>query len=315
MTDPEIERLIIQLGRFGEREEALNALVQMGAEVVDTLCRALVGHPWDVSEGVAIALVMLGPLAVEALLRTLTDRNPWLRADSARLLGKIGDRRAVLPLCRAASCEDGYVRLRAAEALLKLNDERAVEPLCQTLSHRDRAIRSDAARALGKFGDARAVGPLCRMFAAKEAYWTTAVEALGTMGDAETLPIKILLETRLTVVQRLEALDALRQVHHRGRIATQVYPLPEITDYCRQQLSHPEPTVRQEAQALLEARSLLRGSASTDRMHREELVRAAISTDARTDAQQLLRTSSQTEIQPIAPIRRKRSLSAWWRRR
>ncbi len=54
-----------------------------------------------------------------------------------RLLGKLGDKRAVLPLIEALKDEDEDVRKEAAEALGELEDKRAVVPLIEALKDED----------------------------------------------------------------------------------------------------------------------------------------------------------------------------------
>ncbi len=54
-----------------------------------------------------------------------------------------------------------YVRMAAATALGRIGDARAVEPLCTVLKDSDRDVRGDAVEALGRISDARAVEPLC----------------------------------------------------------------------------------------------------------------------------------------------------------
>jgi phycocyanobilin lyase alpha subunit len=78
--------------------------------------------------------------AIEALIATLedeTDRTPDggypLRRNSARALGKLGDRKAVPALIRCLSCSDFYVREAAAKSLGILDDSSSIPELMKLL--------------------------------------------------------------------------------------------------------------------------------------------------------------------------------------
>jgi HEAT repeat protein len=74
-------------------------------------------------------------------------------------LAKIGDRRAVEPLCQALGDSDSDIRACAVLSLGEIG-EPAVEPLCEALRYPEWVVRACAANALAKIGDARAVEPL-----------------------------------------------------------------------------------------------------------------------------------------------------------
>ena len=76
---------------------------------------------------------------------------------AARVLGEIGDERAVEPLIEALSYDEGgwhdyEVHVAAAEALGNIGDKRAVEPLIKVLSDAGWKVREVAAEALKKLG-------------------------------------------------------------------------------------------------------------------------------------------------------------------
>lgn len=78
--------------------------------------------------------------AIDALIATLedeTDRTPEggypLRRNSARALGKLGDRKAVPALIRCLNCSDFYVRDAAAESLGMLGDPVCIPELMKLL--------------------------------------------------------------------------------------------------------------------------------------------------------------------------------------
>lgn len=78
--------------------------------------------------------------AIDALIATLedeTDRTPDggypLRRNSARALGKLGDRKAVPALIRCLDCSDFYVRDAAVESLGRLGDPVCIPELMKLL--------------------------------------------------------------------------------------------------------------------------------------------------------------------------------------
>lgn len=80
------------------------------------------------------------PDAIQALIRALEDTDDRteaggypLRRNAARALGKLGDRRAVLPLVQSLECSDYYVREAAAQALEALGDPSCIPALVTLL--------------------------------------------------------------------------------------------------------------------------------------------------------------------------------------
>ncbi|NJN88736.1 MAG: HEAT repeat domain-containing protein [Leptolyngbyaceae cyanobacterium SL_7_1] len=81
------------------------------------------------------------PAAVEALMAALADESDRtelggypLRRNAARALGKLGDRRAVLPLVQCLESDDFYVREAAAQSLGMLGDPSSVPALLPLLA-------------------------------------------------------------------------------------------------------------------------------------------------------------------------------------
>ena len=114
--------------------------------------------------------------AIAALLAALEDdrdRAPDggypLRRNAARALGKLGDKRAVVPLTRCLEFPDYYVREAAAQALEVLEDRRCIPALMKLLSGGIEA----ATRVPGK---PHLVQP-----------YEAIIEALGTLGATEAI--------------------------------------------------------------------------------------------------------------------------------
>jgi HEAT repeat protein len=111
-------------------------------------------------EDAAQALAQAGDLAVLLLYQALKNQDRAARCQAAAVLGKIGDRRAVQPLCEALKDESWSVRAHAIEALGRIGDYGAVPPLVELLEHREWSVRTRVAEALGRIADPRAVPPL-----------------------------------------------------------------------------------------------------------------------------------------------------------
>jgi HEAT repeat protein len=90
---------------------------------------------------------------IDGLIKALENKSLEVRYDAVQALGRIGDARAVTPLC--AALKDPYieVRMAAADVLGKMGDARAVEPLVNQLTKEKFSRASeDAAKALIKIG-------------------------------------------------------------------------------------------------------------------------------------------------------------------
>ncbi|MBZ9570720.1 HEAT repeat domain-containing protein [Methanobrevibacter sp. TMH8] len=98
----------------------------------------------------------LEPL-IEVLSTKGTTKN--VKEFSARLLGVIGDEKAIDPLIATLRDNNKLVRREASTALSRMGDN-AVEPLINILDDDDWRVRGAAAWALGKIGDKRAIEPL-----------------------------------------------------------------------------------------------------------------------------------------------------------
>lgn len=109
-------------------------------------------------------LLDLGPEAVPILLEEFPTIGGVARLSVLRVLGEIGDERAV-PLLLEAMCErspDSYflVPSLAARALGQIGGRMAVEGLRGHLEHDDRGVRRMAAAVLRHIGDELAIDAL-----------------------------------------------------------------------------------------------------------------------------------------------------------
>jgi HEAT repeat protein len=155
---------------------------------------------------------------VKGLIKALGyEKASTVRMAAARVLGEIGDARAVKPLTGALGDTNYKVRETAAYALAQISapavgslitalgdrdrDVRqvaahvltqigppAVEPLIAALEDDDWNVRWAAIEALGRIGDARSVGPLITVLGNLPSHQReTAAEALGRIGDARAV--------------------------------------------------------------------------------------------------------------------------------
>lgn len=298
------------------RLEASRALGSFGPAAVEPLCRSLEDADPNVRILASGALIVLkDPRAAEALCEALEDENDDVRTNAIGALAMLCDTRVIEPLCRMLASEDPVFRVRAVIGLSKYRERRVVEALCRALQDVSVDVCRFAAEALGELGEVAAVEALCQALkSADRIVRRNAAETLRSLGGRETLPPKILLATHLTPRQRFTALNALRTVEYRGQTPTLRYPLPDITIYCRQQLQSARPEVREAAQAVLEASSLLMASQPNGAEEKAELLRGANPAIGNTAPGELLRPSEETQTAP-APLQEPgRGLLRWLRR-
>ncbi|MGB9592069.1 MAG: HEAT repeat domain-containing protein, partial [Candidatus Kryptoniota bacterium] len=174
----------IALGRIGD------------PSVAETLVVLLNGTDKSKQRLAAQALREIGALnsiaaqlSTDALLTALRDPDPSVRGDTAHLLGKIANVRAIGPLIATLSYSKPSVRWEAAYALTQIGTS-ATEPLLEVLRNtNDENTRWYAIWILGKLGDTRATELL--IDALNDPSWSIkwiAAESLGQIGDLRALP-------------------------------------------------------------------------------------------------------------------------------
>lgn len=153
------------------------------------------------------------PLAVEALIRTLSDKDHVVRARAAEALGAFKNAQAVEPLIAMLGDKLQHVRAAAVRALGRIGDHRADKPLMAMMNDVDENVREDAARSLGQLKCAAAIDLL--IAALRDDDWETRMEsarALGVIGDArsagpllEALKTGLVQKTVIDAIARMEA--------------------------------------------------------------------------------------------------------------
>jgi len=104
------------------------------------------------------------PKAFDALCEMLTEdeitSSNFYQRVAVKLLGDIGDARAIPVLVRILVGADNIIAMDAAESLGKLGGDAAVDALMAALVRRGEYAAAAAAKSLGKIGDPRAVDAL-----------------------------------------------------------------------------------------------------------------------------------------------------------
>lgn len=128
------------------RREAAGALATLGWAPDDLAEKVLFYYLLEDWE----ELAKLQRAAVPVLLKALESKEPRIRGESARTLGKIRDARAIPALIKMMADTQVNVRVRAAEALGAMGDDRAKPPLVEALNDPCHQVRMEAAWALDR---------------------------------------------------------------------------------------------------------------------------------------------------------------------
>ncbi len=105
----------------------------------------------------------LSPMMVDALVSVMHEHTFSERQEAVRILGKIGDRRAVAPIAEVMEISDWMaIRSEAAAALGQMGYPEAVPALIEALQDFEAPVRANAAEALGIIRPEEAVEPLIK---------------------------------------------------------------------------------------------------------------------------------------------------------
>ncbi len=138
-----------------------SSMAGFGPLAVQPLCACLTDTAWEVRRAVAALLGELrDPSAVEPLCARLGDTDADVRLAAAEALVRIGPP-GVERICRHFGQVRGAARQTAARVLGWLGDRRAVETLCTFLHDPDPGVRSAVVNALGSL-PARSALPALR---------------------------------------------------------------------------------------------------------------------------------------------------------
>jgi HEAT repeat protein len=145
--------------KLEDRLRVVSELARMeNPRTIDYLIAALGDAATPVQELASHTLARLGEPSVDPLLDSLTSATERARWAATRTLGTIWRFPSIVNL----GADDSLPRHRAAKVLGKVGDNRAVLPLSAALDDTDEGIRIEAAQSLGMLRDDRAVAPLMR---------------------------------------------------------------------------------------------------------------------------------------------------------
>jgi HEAT repeat protein len=173
---------------------------------------------WYEREGAAEvlldAIAGMGSQAVEVLLEALSDNEMAVRRFAAKLLGRIGDTRAVKPLGMALYDTHFEVGAAAAESLAGFGPV-GLKILAEALKHPEAWLRQHAIAGLTLSGDQRIVPVILEMLEDPEReVQVQAIRSLGELKDPRALPAlqAIASDRRDVEMYKLarEAMEALR---------------------------------------------------------------------------------------------------------
>lgn len=153
------------------------------------------------------SLLNLGPLSIDTLHKALSDRDDKRRWMAVHILGRTGDKNAVLPLMSVTNDHSALVRLEVAEGLGRLKDRRAAKNLISLLKDLDPEVRVAAAAALGQIPTAKAVEPMLQVFHDGNIETKVAVARALVSPGWETIDARQRCLVALTIKEWLSALE------------------------------------------------------------------------------------------------------------
>ncbi len=147
---PAVAMLLKLLRDWEVRKYAILALGKIRDErVLDPLMLQLRND--EFKDDAIDALVELGEPAVEKLIGALRDKDENVRKSAVRALGRIKSSDAITPLIDMLGDSDWYTRLTAAAALESIGDERGREAIKPLLKDPDMVVKMRIERILAKW--------------------------------------------------------------------------------------------------------------------------------------------------------------------
>ncbi|MCP9450242.1 MAG: HEAT repeat domain-containing protein [Nitrospira sp.] len=147
---PAVELLIKLLRDWDIRKYAILALGKIRDErVLDPLMLQLRSD--EFKDDAIQALVELGEPAVARLIGALRDKDENVRKSAVLALGRIKSAAAIDPLIDMTKDPDWFIRLTAAAALESIGDERGREAIKPLLKDSDMVVRMRVERILAKW--------------------------------------------------------------------------------------------------------------------------------------------------------------------
>ncbi len=145
-------------------------LINMGVKAVRPLLHFLKNKNEKFRGEIEANLIEIGNKTSYPFVQALNDKDKFIQAEAARILGIIGDTKSVEPLIALLNNEDKYILWYTIETLGNLGDPKAVEPLIKILNSKIPGVNFRSAASLGKIGDIRAMEPLIQALKDAEEY-------------------------------------------------------------------------------------------------------------------------------------------------
>lgn len=155
---PAVETLLKLLRDWEVRKYAIAALGKIRDErVLDPLMLQLRND--EFKDDAINALVELGRPAVEKLIAALRDKDENVRKSAVLALGRIKNGEAIDPLIEMLGDQDWFTRLTAAAALESIGDDRGREAIKPLLKDPDMVVKMRVERILAKWKKSSATQP------------------------------------------------------------------------------------------------------------------------------------------------------------
>lgn len=208
---------------------AARALGKLGdAHSVTALLNSLVGNRAVPTSIVSMALLHIGPSAVEGLVAGLGSRSSAVRGVSAELLGMHGAMSAERWLMLMNEHDPVLeVRVHASAALGRIGSPHAVEVLGRTTSPNEPlTLRVASARSLGLIGGKNAVATLQVLLSDEsEELALTACESLAACGPAGEDALKMAAEAEGLAADRAQDWQSRVELEHNARRHRRVHEM------------------------------------------------------------------------------------------
>jgi HEAT repeat protein len=147
---PAVELLIRLLRDWDVRKYAIAALGKIRDErVLDPLMLQLRND--EFKDDALNALVELGQPALSRLIKALKDKDENIRKQAVLALGRIKEAESIEPLIEMLGDSDWFTRLTAAAALEAIGDERGREAIKPLMKDPDMVVRMRVERILAKW--------------------------------------------------------------------------------------------------------------------------------------------------------------------
>ena len=171
------------------------------------------------------------PMAVDHLLKAMTDVNPEVREQAVKGLGESGSEHAVLPLAEELGNRESEMRVTAAESLGKLRHPAGIDALLKALDSGDVRVAISAARALGDIGGEDVRDQLYKKTVAggKKLLLPTLIESLSRLGDIRAVEpaMRAVFRYRSPVI-RIQLINAACRSLGADNLFYSVYSLDEL---------------------------------------------------------------------------------------